>query len=67
MSTNKPILFAWSFANGTGLIRAGSKEKAISWLLAEYGRANGPYRVHEASEDDIAWAEQMGCMTLEAD
>jgi hypothetical protein len=59
--------YAVTFRPGMTLVKASCAIHARRYCELEWGRSMGPYNVSEATDEDVAYAEAMGCVTHEAD
>ena len=59
--------YAVTFRAGMTLVKASCALHAKRYCELEWGRAMGPYQAKEATEEDVSYAEAMGCMLHHAE
>lgn len=54
------ILFYVAFEGGAALVRAESREDAERWVEEHFGEVLAPFKVREATEDDLDHVARIG-------
>jgi len=54
------MIFNVEFAMGQTLVEAKTQEKAYKFCKDMWGNYGAPYRINEATEDEINWVKSFG-------